>query len=224
LKRAAGILIVIAAAAVALYFFFPKFPDINPFPGPEQLHVSVTRPDIPKNITIVNKARVKVRVLVFDPNDAAFETFAAIAKDNFLLDPGQSKKYPRDNYRFKLFKAATKFLEVDQHRKNSEVIGSDATITGNANKLDIAGAPKPPVVFVNSAGEQLKIGVYRHGDGVYLAPARPFFELSDGEKIEWNDAPEVFNLRVFRPQFSDKILATRTDVRDQSQITISREN
>ena len=221
MKRAAGILIVIAAAA-ALYFFLPKFPDLNPFPDSEQLHVRVTRPDIPKDMTITNKASVKVRVLVFKPNDAAFETFAAIAKDNFLLDPGRSKKYPRDNYRFKLFKAATKFPEVDQHKRNSGVIGSDATITGNANKLDIAGAPKPPVVFVNSAGEQLKIGVYNRGDGVYLAPMRPFFELSDGEKIEWSDAPEVFNLRVFRPQFADKILATRTDVSDQSTITIGR--
>ena len=222
MKRAAGFLIVIAAAAAALYFFLPKFPDLNPFPGSEQLHVRVARPDIPKNMTIANKASVKVRVLVFNPNDAAFETFAAIAKDNFLLDPGQSKAYPRDNYRFKLFKAATKFLEVDQHKKNSGVIGSDAAITGNADKLDIAGAPKPPVVFVNSAGEQLKIGVYNRGDGVYLMPMRPFFELSDGEKIEWNDAPEVFNLRVFRPQLADKILATRTDVRDQSEITVSR--
>lgn len=222
MKRAAGIVIVIAAAAVALYFFFPKFPDLNPFPGPEQLHVRVTRPDIPTNMTIANKASVRVRVLVFNPNDAAFETPVAIAKDNFLLDPGQSRKYPRDNYRFKLFTVGTEFPWVDQLKKKSGVIGSDATITGHANELDIAGAPKPPVVFVNSAGEQLKIGVYDRGDGYYVAPLRPFFELSDGETIEWNDAPGVFNLRVFRPQFGDKILATRTDVRDQSEITIRR--
>lgn len=222
MKRVAGTIILIAAAVVALYIFLPKlFPDLNPFPSSDQLDVSVTRPQIPRNMTIANKTKVSVKVLVFNANDAAFDTFAAVAKDDFVLGPGQTKQYPRDNYRFKLFKPAAKFLEVDQLKNRSGVIGSDATITGDGRRLDIRGAPKPPVSFVNAAGEQLKIGVYRPGDGVYLMPMRPFFELSDGETIQWHDAPVTFSVRVFRPQFGDKILATRTDVHDQSEIKIS---
>lgn len=224
MKSVAAALAVIAGAVAALYFFLPallRAIDPSPFPGADQLHVEVIRPEIPRTMTIANRAKVAVRVLVFNANDAAFETPLAVAKDHFVLDPGQSKQYPRETYRFKVFRAATRPLELDQLRQHTGVIGSDATITGDGERLEMRGAPRKPVTFVNAAGEQLKIGVYWPSDGAYLAPLRPFFELGDGQTIAWHDAPGGFNVRVFRPQLADKILATRTDVRDQSEIRIS---
>jgi len=48
--------------------------------------------------------------------------------------------------------------------------------------------------------------------------------LVAGQKIEWDDAPPMFTIKVFRPQLLDKVLAAASNVRDQSDIVIrSRE-
>jgi hypothetical protein len=44
--------------------------------------------------------------------------------------------------------------------------------------------------------------------------------LAVGQKIEWDNAPRMFNFKVFRPQLLDKPLAAASNVRDQSDIVI----
>jgi len=197
-------------------------------------------PEFSGDLTIANKSAIKLKVLAFNADDSA----RLVPRAQWTLEPGQSTKYARNNYRFKAFKPAI-FDELKAESgvigsdvtvsgdggtiriegspapepKESGVIGSDVTLTDDGKAIAIAGSPKKPVTFASSVPENLKVCVYNKDDAAQIVPLK-VFSLGTGTTAEWPEASAEFTVKVFRPQFLDKPLATQTNVRDQSTIKI----
>lgn len=188
-----------------------------PFPTKDdQVQIEVDQGEIPVSIKITNNTGYKIRVQVFNATDAAFDTPLAIPRESFHIDAEKSNTYA-PGFRYKVYRA----VFFDEYKGASSVINADVTIGKSGDRLVFRSASKP-VTFINNAHENLKIGVYSKDDGSYLSPllGTGFIELSHGQKYAWKNAPLEFRVRVFRPQFLDKILGTRTGVKAQSTITI----
>ncbi|MDH3445747.1 MAG: hypothetical protein OEN50_17620 [Deltaproteobacteria bacterium] len=212
--------VLILAVIYGGYLLFDKFTGLfkgSPFPDKEdQVQIKVIQGKIPASIKIKNNTGYKVRVQVFNATDAAFDSPVAIPRDSFHIDANSSKTYT-PGFRYKVYRAA--FL--DQYKGASPVVNADVTIASGGDAVTFNSASKP-VTFINRARENLKIGVYLKDDGSYISPllGTGFIELSHGEEYKWTNAPTEFRVRVFRPQFLDKILGTRTGVKAGSTITI----
>jgi hypothetical protein len=126
----------------------------------------------------------------------------------------------RPSIPFKVFRPGQPAL-LDELLADSGVIGSDVTLTDSGGKVALDGSPKKPVSFTNNTPEILKICAYKKDDTARWAPLAEW-TLGAGRTVEWPDGPPDFTLKVFRPQFLDKPLATETNVRDQASITITR--
>jgi hypothetical protein len=209
-------ILVVILLGVGVYWFATGrsfLGALSPFPTKEdQLKIVIERPSIPENLTITNKSGIRLKVLLFNAGD----TVRLAPRAVWTLDPGASAQYPRDNYRFKIFKPAI----VDQLLAESGVIGSNVTFYGGEGKIDVSGSPKKPVTFTNNTDESIKIGVFKNDDKALIVPMGHWTIGTGGRSIEWPDAPPEFTVRVYRPQFMDKILATESNVRDQSDIII----
>ena len=219
MKKVIVYLVVIFVILLAIYFLgsglLSRLTRDLPFPTKgDQVRVEINRADIPKNMTITNSSKIKVKVYVYNANDSV----RLIARKEWVLNPGRSTEYPRDNYRFKVVDPGIPPFE--RVLAESGIVGSDVGITGdNKKNIKISGHPKKNVTFTNKTSENLKICVYNRDDWL-RAIALTCWVIGQDRKIEWDKAPPEFNLKVFRPQLLDKPLSTQTNVLDQSDIVI----
>jgi hypothetical protein len=135
------------------------------------------------------------------------------------LNPGQSASYPRDNYHFKVVIPQAIQIFEPVLAKSDGGIGSDVVITGDKTNIKISGQPKKKVTFTNKTNENIRIIAYKPEDQIHGAGFIGWY-LAVGQKIEWDNAPRVFTIKVFRPQFLDKVLGAASNVQDQSEIVI----
>ncbi len=222
MKNFIGFLSRLVAIFLLVYFFGPNLlcrltRDLVPFPTRcDQVKVEITRPDVSENMTITNSSKIKVKVYVYNPND--FLRWAA--RKEWVLDPGGRTEYPRDNYRFRVVHPGFIPSILGKPWATSGIVGSDVEITGDDKQhVKISGQPKKKVTFTNKASENIRIIVYKAEDRLLVAGLMDWY-LVAGQKIEWDDAPPVFTIKVFRPQLLDKVLAAASNVRDQSDIVI----
>jgi hypothetical protein len=215
-----GFLSRLVAIFLLVYFFGPNLlcrltRDLVPFPTRcDQVKVEITRSDIPENMTITNSSKIKVKVYVYNANDSV----RLIARKEWVLNSGGRTEYPRDNYRFKVVDPGIPAFE--RVLAQSGIVGSDVGITGdNKKNIKISGQPKKKVTFTNKASENIRIIAYKPEDRVHVLGLMDWY-LVAGQKIEWDDAPPMFTIKVFRPQLLDKVLAAASNVRDQSDIVI----
>jgi hypothetical protein len=218
MKKVIVYLVVIFVILLAIYFLgsglLSRLTSDLPFPTKgDQVTVEINRADIPKNMTITNSSKIKVKVYVYNANDPV----RLIARKEWVLSPGQSAGYPLDNYRFKV--VVPGIPPFEHVLAESGIVGSDMGITGDKKDIKISGHPKKNVTFTNKTSENLKICVYNRDDWLRAIPLTCWV-IDQGRKIEWDKAPPEFNLKVFRPQFLDKPLSTQTNVLDQSDIVI----
>jgi len=220
MKNFIGFLSRLVAIFLLVYFFGPNLlcrltRDLVPFPTRcDQVKVEITRPDVPENMTITNSSKTKVKVYVYNANDSV----RLIARKEWVLNSGGSTEYPRDNYRFKVVDPGIPPFE--RVLAESGIVGSDVGITGdNKKNIKISGQPKKKVTFTNKAGENIRIIAYKPEDRIHALGLMDWY-LVAGQKIEWDDAPPMFTIKVFRPQLLDKVLAAASNVRDQSDIVI----
>jgi hypothetical protein len=219
MKKVIVYLVVIFVILLAIYFLgsglLSRLTKDLPFPTKgDQVRVEINRADIPKNMTITNSSKIKVKVYVYNANDSV----RLIARKEWVLNPGRSTEYPRDNYRFKVVDPGIPPFE--RVLAESGIVGSDVGINGdNKKNIKISGQPKKNVSFTNKTSENLKICVYNRDDWL-RAIALTCWVIGQDRKIEWDKAPPEFNLKVFRPQLLDKPLSTQTNVLDQSDIVI----
>jgi hypothetical protein len=218
MKNFIGFLSRLVAIFLLVYFFGPNLlcrltRDLVPFPTRcDQVKVEITRSDIPENMTITNSSKIKVKVYVYNANDSV----RLIARKEWVLNPGQITEYPRDNYRFKVVDPGIIPIVLAQ----SGIVGSDVGITGdNKKNIKISGQPKKKVIFTNKANENIRIIAYKPEDRLHVVGLMDWY-LVAGQKIEWDDAPPMFTIKVFRPQLLDKVLAAASNVRDQSDVII----
>jgi hypothetical protein len=220
MKKVVGFLSFLVAIFLIIYFLGPNLlsrltRDLNPFPTRgDQVRVEITRPDVPENMTITNSSKIKVKVYVYNANDSV----RLIARKEWVLNPGRSTEYLRDNYRFKVVDPGIPPFE--RVLAESGIVGSDVGITGdNKKNIKISGQPKKKVTFTNKASENIRIIAYKPEDRLHVLGLMDWY-LVAGQKIEWDDAPCMFTIKVFRPQLLDKVLAAASNVRDQSDIVI----
>jgi len=220
MKNFIGFLSRLVAIFLLVYFFGPNLlcrltRDLVPFPTRcDQVKVEVTRPDVPENMTITNSSKIRVKVYVYNANDSV----RLIARKEWVLNPDRSTEYTRDNYRFKVVDPGIPPFE--RVLTESGIVGSDVGITGDDKKnIKISGQPKKKVTFTNKASENIRIIAYKPEDRLHVVGLMDWY-LVAGQKIEWNDAPPMFTIKVFRPQLLDKVLAAASNVRDQSDIVI----
>jgi hypothetical protein len=219
MKKVIGFLSFVVAIFLLIYFLgpnlLPRLTKDLPFPTKgDQVKVEITRPDVPENMTITNRSKMTVRVYVYNDNDRV----RLIARKGWVLKPDKSVTYPLDNYRFKVVKPNTSGI-LERVLAESGIIGSDVEIAGDRTNIKISGYPKKSVTFTNKTAENLKICIYNPNDRLQFIPLT-FWNIGEDRKIEWTDAPRKFIVKVFRPQFLDKPLATEFEVQDQSDIVI----
>ena len=219
MKKVIVYLVVIFVILLAIYFLgsglLSRLTRDLPFPTKgDQVRVEINRADIPKNMTITNSSKIKVKVYVYNANDSV----RLIARKEWVLNRGRSTEYPRDNYRFKVVDPGLPPFE--SILAESGIVGSDVEITGDNKKhIKISGQRKKNVTFTNKTSENLKICVYNPDDWL-RAIALKCWVIDQDRTVEWNEAPREFHFKVFRPQFLDKPLSTQTNVLDQSDIVI----
>jgi len=180
----------------------------------DQVHLVIERPEIPENLTVANKSNIRLKILAYNEDDEA----RMIPLKEWTLNPGESTRHPRKNYRFKAFKPAI----FDKLLAESGVIGSDVTFSGGEGKIEISGSPKKRVSFTNKTKENLRVFIYKNEDTAQLIPLTTF-SVTPENAVEWTDkpvTPPMFSLKVFRPQLLDKQLAAQSGVPDQSKILI----
>lgn len=219
MKKIIGFLSFIVAIFLVIYFLGPnllsRLTKDLPFPTKgDQVKVEITRPDVSENMTITNRSKMTVRVYVYNDDDPV----RWIARKGWILKPDKSVTYPLDNYRFKAVKPNDSGI-LERVLAESGIIGSDVEIAGDRKDIKISGQRKKNVTFTNKTNENIRIVAYKAEDRVHILGLIDWY-LSVGQKIEWNDAPRMFNLKVFRPQLLDKPLAAASSVRDQSDIVI----
>jgi hypothetical protein len=60
---------------------------------------------------------------------------------------------------------------------------------------------------------------FNSDDQVQVTPFKSW-NIVAGQKIEWDNAPRIFSIKVFRAKVLDKALSSWSNVRDQSDIVI----
>lgn len=219
MKKVIGFLLIILGIFLLLYFLGPNLLSLNPFPTKgDQVKVEIKRLDISPDMTITNSSKIRVRVYAYDAKD--WVRGIARAGSGWVLNPGQSASYPRDNYHFKVVIPRTIQIFEAVLAKSDGVIGSDVVVTGDRTNIKISGQPKEKVTFTNKTNENIRIIAYKPEDQIHGVGFIGWY-LAVDQRIEWDNAPRVFTIRVFRPQFLDKVLATASNVQDQSEIVIT---
>jgi len=223
MKKVIAFLAFVLFVFLCFYFLAPnmvsRFTRDLPFPTRgDQVKVVIKRPDVSPNMTITNRSKIQVRVYAYDAKDP----LRALAKagSGWILEPGQSASYPRDNYHFKAVIPNKIPVLEPILAQSSGVIGTDVLISGDHKDIKISGQPKKNVTFTNKTGEILKICVFNPGDALHIIPSTPCWSIGEGRTLDWDKAPRMFTMKVFRPQFLDKPLATESNVPDQSDIVI----
>jgi hypothetical protein len=223
MKKLIGLLSLLVAIFLIIYFLGPNLlprltRDLNPFPTRgDQVRVEVKGPDIPipKDMKITNSSKIKVRVYAYNADDWA----RAWARKEWGLNPGESATYPLGNYWFKVVEP--KAIRVGEKKlAESQVFGVDLEISGDQKHIKILSKPKKPVTFTNKTNENLKICAFNPNDPALMIPLTACWYIGPDRTTAWPEAPRMFTIRVYRPQFVDKILATEVGVRDQSDIVI----
>lgn len=218
MKKVIGFLSLLAVLLLVIYFLRPDLLSSLPFPTKDdQVKVEITRsPDIPENMNIINNSKIRVGVYAYNDDDH----LRLIERKKWVLNPGQSESYPLDNYRFKVVIPGPVGILERILVRDSGIIGSkEVVITGDGNHIRISGQPKKKVTFTNMTNENIRIIAYNPGDPIHAVGFIGWYLAAD-QKIEWDNAPRVFTIRVFRPQLLDKPLATASSVHDQSDIVI----
>jgi hypothetical protein len=217
MKKVIGFLSLLVAISLIIYFLGPNLlsrltRDFVSFPTKgDQVKVDIARSsDIPDDMEIKNKSKIKVKVCAYNSNDWV----RAIARAEWDLDPDQSASYWLENYWFKVFKPWPTLLA------KGEIIGSkEVEITGDQKNIKISGQRKKNVTFTDKTRENIRIVTYKAQDRVHILGLIDWY-LAVAQKIEWDNASRTFNFKVFRPQLLDKPLAAASNVRDQSDIVI----
>jgi len=223
MKKVIGFLSIILVIFLLIYFLGPNLlPRLTrdlPFPTRgDQVKVEIKRLDISPDMTITNSSKIRVRVYAYDAKD--WVRGIARAGSGWVLNPGQSASYPRDNYHFKVVIPKDISIFEPVLAKSEGVIGSDVVITGDQKNIKISGQPKKNVTFTNRTNEILKICAFNPGDALHIIPSTPCWSIGEDRTVEWEKAPRMFTIKVFRPQLLDKPLATESNVLDQSDIVI----
>jgi hypothetical protein len=218
MKKVIGFLSLLAVLLLILFFLGSNLTSGLPFPTKgDQVKVEITRPpDIPENMKIVNHSKIKVGVYAYNDDDP----IRWIERHKWVLNPGQSASCPLDNYRFKVVIPGAVGIFERVLVPDSGVMGSgEVEITGDGKNIKILGQVKKKVTLTNKTNENIRIIAYKPEDQIHAVGFIGWY-LAPDQKIEWDNAPRVFTIRVFRPQTVDKILATASNVRDQSDIVI----
>jgi hypothetical protein len=196
MKKIIAFLSLLVVIFLIIYFLGPNLlsrltRDLVPFPTKgDQLKVDITRSsDIPDNMEIKNKSKIKVRVYPYNADDRV----RLIAREGRVLNPGESVTYPLDNYRFKVvIPQAIRMFE--RPLAESGIIGSrEVEITGDQKNINISGEPKKKVTFTNITSENIRIIAYKPEDQIHAIGFMDWY-LVVGQKIEWDNAPRMFTI------------------------------
>jgi hypothetical protein len=223
MKKVIVFLSLLVVIFLLIYFLGPNLlsrltKDLNPFPTKgDQVIVEIKGPDIPipKDMKITNTSKIKVRVYAYNADDWV----RLIARKEWVLNPDKSETYPLGNYWFKVVQPEA-IRMAERKLAESQVFGSDLEITGDQKHIKILIKPKKLVTFTNKTNENLKICAFNPDDGVLIIPLTACWYIGPDRRTAWGEAPLMFTIRVYRPQFVDKILATEVGVQDQSDIVI----
>ncbi|MFQ5528570.1 MAG: hypothetical protein ACE5GX_20230 [Thermoanaerobaculia bacterium] len=209
-------LVIVILVLGAGYFVWAKVLPKDPFALDDSYKVSIesSASNLSDQMRISNNSEIDLRLHMYNASDP----IKAIARENWVLKKGASRTYPRDSYVFYVWKSQF----FDAGIKWTQTLWTDVEFSGNENNLVVKGGPKPPVTFTNTVDEQLKICIYNAGDTLQVIPRVPCWTISKGRTVKWEDAPELFLLKVFKPAFLDDPLVTESDVPHMSAITISK--
>lgn len=209
-------LVVAGLVIFAGYFVWVKVLPKDPFALDDAYKVNIVRQASAHGgeMRITNNSRIDLRLHMYNASDVV----KAVARENWVLKKGESRTYPRDNYVFYVWKSQL----FDAGIKWTQTLWTDVAFSGDENNLVVTGGPKPPVTITNAVNEQLKICIYNARDTVQAIPLVPCWTIGQGRTVNWENAPALFLLKVFKPALLDDPLATESDVEHMSAITISK--
>lgn len=175
-------------------------------------HVTVTRPALPKNITIKNETGMKVKIQLFKGSDEA----RLAAHTSATLDTGKSASLPYQVFHLKVFETAL----FDKHLATRVHINSDVILRKRGNKLIILTVGVPVFSVTNKTPDTLEARIYNEGDGIRLI-ARKSFTVKPNQTFDWTNADIAkFRVRLHRAKFLGEALSDARNVNTRSTIVV----
>ncbi|MCB2018381.1 MAG: hypothetical protein KDF54_12860 [Hydrogenophaga sp.] len=214
MKTAISLILAFVLALGAAYFAWTKVLPSDPFKLDDDYKVRIEKgaQTFASDMRITNKSQIDLRLHMYNAADKV----RAIARDNRILKKGETMTYPRGNYVFFVWKSQL----FDAGIKWTQTVWTDVEFSGNENNLVVKGGPKPPVTLANETKEQLKFCVYNADDAVQAIPLVPCWTLGGGRTVQWDDAPNTFLFKAFKPAMLDKPLVTESAVEHMSAIHV----
>jgi hypothetical protein len=208
-------ILLVGAILVAGYFMVKSLIPKPPGGYDDSYKVTIEPPPpISDSMKITNNSGMNLRLHMFNANDAA----RVVARENFVLQRGQSLGYPRGRYAFRVWKSQI----VDEPILSTDEVWTDVVFTGAEGNLKVEGGPKPPVTIAHDVDEVLKVCAYNEKDAAQGIPLN-CWTIGKDRVMEWRDGPPRFVLKLFKPELGDKVLTMETDVQERSVIRISKE-
>jgi hypothetical protein len=79
------------------------------------------------------------------------------------------------------------------------------------------------VTFTSKYEGTVKVCVYKASDVVQAIPLATW-KIDPNKSVSWNKAPKTFHVKVFEPQFIDKLLASKNQVAYSTNVTLQKDN
>ena len=211
----ATVLVVVVGGYLAWRAVTGVIPD-DPTALDDDYTLQIFAPDIPDTpIRVTNNTNLALRIHAFDAADRA----KIFARDDRVIEPGQTLEYERVPYVFHVWKS--QFL--DAPIKWTDPIFSDVVLSGDENNLRISAEPAV-TTFSNEVDEHLKVCTYNVGDPFQALPLECWTLAPNqtADPIVWTTSPADFVVKVFEPALIDNALTTRENVTAGSSITIHK--
>lgn len=215
MKNLTNLFIVILLMGSGYFVWTKVLPDFDPFSLDDAYRLNIDSSDQAPSpqMKIQNNSDINLRLHMFNASDSV----KLVARENWVLKPGESKHYPRGNYVFHVWKSQL----FDASIVWTDTLWTDVEFSGNANNLVVKGSAKPPVTITNDVNEQLKACAYNTNDLVQAISLVPCWTLGPQTSVTWQESPDVFMLKVFKPALLDDPILTQSGAKDVSSITIT---
>ena len=155
--------------------------------------VKVTKPSLPKVVTISNDTGREITVRFYNASD----NVRAIAKHRATLKDGRGISWPYQLYHIKVYEPRL----LDKHVLTKLDINSDVVITRKGDKYSATVAKAPDFTVTNNSTESIVAYIYNEGDNIRLI-ARKSFTIGPKKKATWDDPTiDTFRVRIHRAKF-----------------------
>lgn len=183
------------------------------FKGEEPMfNVEVTRPKLPKNITISNDTGGEVKVNLYNGSDAV----RLVAKRTTTLKRGKAVSWPYQVYHLKVYSKGL----LGKRLLTQLDLNSDVTLRKKSADYYAAVSKVPVFTVSNTSSESIVAYIYNEGDSVRLI-ARKSFTVAPQRYVTWtNPTIDKFRVRIHRAKFLGRPLSEARNANVRTSIVV----